>query len=198
MAILKLKLAGEEATLAISTAEVVQGQYGEQVKFSVDNGDVLYVPLDSVRRQIDRCGVGEIDELSGRTLHFSRAAGKNGVVFWNIDKARPDDVRTPKSNGNGHTNGALLPYETSDEGEYETGGPPPTPAKAAPRAIPAPTPEAATEDKFAALCEKYDECAKHIVTVIVPAMRKNDIPVDCQGVFAGIATLLIARRQEKI
>ena len=46
MGIIKLQNAGESLTATVTKAERVQGQYGEQVKFTLPDGD-LYVPLDS-------------------------------------------------------------------------------------------------------------------------------------------------------
>ncbi len=116
MAIIKLKNEGDEATLDIVKAESVAGEYGQQVRFDIKGGDTLYVPESSVLRQLDRCKVADISELSGRTIHFFRAPNskKGGSPFWNIDAARPEDVRTPPSNGNTKT--APKPYVQEEVG----------------------------------------------------------------------------------
>ncbi len=195
--ILRLKEPGDTATLTITGCELVQGEYGPQIKFDADNGDTIYVPQSSVDRQVDRMGVGDYADCVGKTLTFFRAPNHKpgGKPWWNIDQARTEDVRTPRTNGNG---AKLLPYETGDE-DYlqETGGPPQaTQAKAAPR--PAVADAIDATDKFAALCEKYDECAKHIVTVIVPAMTNHGITMDASATVAAIATLYISRNQAKV
>jgi hypothetical protein len=99
MSILKIQEAGEELTLELTAAEIVEGNFGQQVKFEDKNGDVLYVPLSSVERQLDRCGVAEVSDLTGKSIHFSRAASNKpgGKPFWNLDKARNGDA--VKTNG---------------------------------------------------------------------------------------------------
>lgn len=103
MTLLKLKNAGDEATLEIASVEIVTGEFGQDVKFDTANGDTLYVPESSVLRQLDRTGVAEIADLSGKTLRFHRAENKKkgGKPFWDIDLARPGDLKPSGANGNG-------------------------------------------------------------------------------------------------
>jgi hypothetical protein len=185
MAILSLKKAGEEATLDITNAEQVQGQYGEQVKFTTDTNDILFVPLSSVQRQLDRCGVAEVEELSGKSLHFSRSQAKNGTtVYWNIDKAREGDTKTaPKANGKPVVAQALSQNEhyvgTLPGDEVETGGPP-------------------TETSgFDTVVEKYAECFNEAAGFAQRA-KTLGIPVDLAGISAVAATLFIARNQARV
>ncbi len=197
MGILKLKEAGDTATLVITACEKVEGEYGMQVKFDADNGDVIYVPQSSVDRQMDRMGVADYASCVGKTLTFFRAPNHKpgGKPFWNIDKARAEDVRTPRTNGNG---AKLLPYETGDE-DYlqETGGPPQaTQAKAAPRPAVAEAIEAT--DKFKELADRYDECVGHVVKELRPAFEHYKIELDGQTIAAMAATLFIARNQARV
>lgn len=192
--ILRLKNDGDEATLNISTAAVVQGQYGEQVKFDTGEGDTLYVPIDSVRRQLDRTGVAEIEDLSGKTLHFGRVAGKNGVIFWNIDGARPQDVPGvhPKTNGKPvvaqqpdppkkNPNAKTVPGGT-DDSEY---------ADSLVEEEKEPTP-------FDALCAKYRECFSEAVSVSALATTALNLEVSSEALAAMAATLFIARNQKSV
>jgi hypothetical protein len=93
VSILKLKEVGDEAYMTVEDAEVVEGQYGQQFKFS-GGGDDLYLPYDSALRQFDRLGLTEHGEpnlgaIKGQTLHFSRtASSKPGAKpYWNINAA---------------------------------------------------------------------------------------------------------------
>ena len=107
MTILKLPNAGDNAHLTITACEVVQGTYGEQVKFDAANGDTLYVPKESAVRQLLRCGydsgvndetgkpVPHYGDVVGDTLLFSRDANpKPGAKpFWSITVSSPGDAR---------------------------------------------------------------------------------------------------------
>lgn len=100
MSILKLLDVGAAATLNVVKCEQVEGEYGEQVKFTADTGDILYLPMTSATRQLERCrladGTGILyDEVAGTTLHFSRTASNkpNGKPYWNIDLATPAEAR---------------------------------------------------------------------------------------------------------
>lgn len=172
MAILKLKDAGDEATLDIVTAAVIQGEYGMQVQFDANTGDTLYVPLSSVERQLDRCGVATVEELSGRTLHFFRAPNHKpgGKPFWNIDSAKPGDV--VKTNGNG-----------KPAAQYET-----------PARLPGEDDE---PNGFDLLLKKYTECVSESVG-LAQRIAKAGIAVDGSAVSAMAATLFIARRDAKV
>lgn len=179
MAILKLKEAGEEATLDIVTAEVIEGQYGKQVRFDANTGDVLYVPLGSVERQLDRCGVGEVEALSGKTIHFSRAANSKpgSAPFWNMDRAKEGDVvKKPVSNGKSL---------------------PPTAQKLADSYVDKPLPGEEEESGFDALLKKYTECVSEAVG-LAQRIGKAGIPVDGSAVSSMAATLFIARKDARV
>lgn len=113
MSILKLSEAGQSATLEITGCELVEGQYGEQVKF-VAGEDILFLPRASADRQLERIGfVGiaseEYDGIVGQTLEFSRtASSKPGAKpFWNINpvkKAAPVKVPSNKVPAPSHSN----------------------------------------------------------------------------------------------
>lgn len=172
--------------LEIVNVETVKGDLGEQVKFEDRSGDILFVPSASVTRQLDRCGVGEIDDLRGKTIYFSRSAslGKNGKPYWNLDKAKPDDPR--------HTNGKppvangqkLLPNESGDEGYLD--------AVVAQESAPA-----KSDGGFDVVLAKYGECFTEALGFATRA-QKAGIPVDLSGVSAVSSTLFIERNRARV
>lgn len=86
MSILKLPHAGDTATLTITHAEEVQGKWGQQVAFHAGE-DVLFLPLDSAIRQLQRLGLTDLGALAGHALTFSRTANSknpDAAPFWNI------------------------------------------------------------------------------------------------------------------
>ena len=98
MAILKLKAAGDTATLHIVKCEVVEGSFGEQVKFTAANGDQLFLPRDSADRQLARQGFADgeavlYSDVDGTTLVFSRDPNKKpgAAPYWSITRVVPSD-----------------------------------------------------------------------------------------------------------
>lgn len=174
MTIIRLQEAGEEITLDLVGAEIVQGNFGEQVKFDSNTGDTLYVPLNSVVRQLDRCGVAEVSELSGRTIHFSRAANsKPGAKpYWNLDKAREGDV--VKKNGNGKP----AAKQVSD---YET-----------PIKLPG------EDEAFDNIINRYGECLVTAQREIVPTLKKGGYEVTTADLLAATATIFIERNKKNV
>jgi hypothetical protein len=187
MAILKLAEPGSSLTMEVADVEVVSGDFGKQVMFENDSGDVLYVPESSVTRQLDRVGVAEIEDLRGRAVHFSRSTtmSKAGKPFWNLDKATKDDLATktaPKTNGKPVVASALSQNEHNvgwlPGDEVETGSPPASP-------------------QFDGLLERYGECLTEAAG-FGQRINKLGIPVDGSAVAAIAATLFIARNQARI
>ena len=96
MGILKLQNAGESLTATVTKAERVQGQYGEQVKFTLPDGD-LYVPLDSALRQLERIPLA-VEECQGETLVFARDPNNSrpgAKPYWAIRLAGAADRAAP-------------------------------------------------------------------------------------------------------
>ena len=101
MSILKLKAAGEKATLTIAKCEVVDGQFGQQIRFTANNGDILYIGKDSADPPLVRLGFGDgdgvhYDEVVGHSIHFSRVANtkKPGAApWWDLELATPADLK---------------------------------------------------------------------------------------------------------
>ena len=96
MGILKLQNAGESLTATVTKAERVQGQYGEQVKFTLPDGD-LYVPLDSALRQLERIPLA-VEECQGETLVFARDPNNSrpgAKPYWGIRLAGAADRAAP-------------------------------------------------------------------------------------------------------
>jgi hypothetical protein len=80
----------------VLTAERVKGQYGEQVKFGFEQGD-LYVPLDSALRQLERIPIA-IEECAGETLTFSRDPNNSrpgAKPYWGIKVASVVEKSAP-------------------------------------------------------------------------------------------------------
>lgn len=96
MAILKLPDAGNTATLHVTRCEVVEGRFGEQIKFTATNGDLLFLPRESADRQLGRIGFATEEgdailysDVDGNTLVFSRDANtkKPGAApYWSITR----------------------------------------------------------------------------------------------------------------
>lgn len=130
MSILKLKEAGESHTMTVTGCEQVKGQYGEQVKFDGDDGNTIFLPLESATRQLDRIGL-DAETAVGERLTFSRDANpkKGSSPYWGITPAKaapaPSKRIPPPSGAPPQGSGKLLPF---DEG-YEATQPglPPNP-----------------------------------------------------------------------
>ena len=107
MGIIKLQNAGESLTATVTKAERVQGQYGEQVRFTLPEGD-LYIPLDSALRQLERIPIA-IEECVGETLVFARDPNNSrpgAKPYWGIrlaggaDKAQQPSKRLSYAEAN--------------------------------------------------------------------------------------------------
>jgi hypothetical protein len=175
MAILKLAEPGSSLTMEVADVEVVSGDFGKQVMFENDSGDVLYVPESSVTRQLDRVGVAEIEDLRGRAVHFSRSTtmSKAGKPFWNLDKATKDDLATktaPKTNGKPVVASALSQNEHNvgwlPGDEVETGAPP------------------ATNGKLGALRTTHARCFREVIENYVPVAAKAGLEISLEGASA--------------
>jgi hypothetical protein len=188
VAILKIKNPGDEATLGIAELEIVPStdpKMGNQVKFTTLTGDTLYVGESSVLRQLDRCGVAEIADLAGKTIHFSRAANKNPAFppYWDLDKARPEDVATPKPNGK--------PVTTSKRAEGITAGTLPGDEAALPILL-----AEGDADPWAVIVKKQRQCiaeAKHDLLALKAAGLSAE---EIRAIFAQASTLLIERSKK--
>jgi hypothetical protein len=96
VAVIKLQEEGQTLTAVVLTAERVKGQYGEQVKFGFEQGD-LYVPLDSALRQLERIPIA-IEECAGETLTFSRDPNNSrpgAKPYWGIKVASVVEKAAP-------------------------------------------------------------------------------------------------------
>lgn len=91
MAIIKLAHAGDAATWKVTGCETVAGKFGSQVKFTADNGDVLFISAETAERQLTRCGL-TTETAVGETLTFSRQANTKtpgAAPYWSIEVAGP-------------------------------------------------------------------------------------------------------------
>jgi hypothetical protein len=89
MSIIKIAEEGQSHTMTVTECEAVQGQYGEQVKFS-DGADTIYLPKDSADRQLGRLTL-DYETVVGATITFSRDHNpkKGAKPFWGISWAAP-------------------------------------------------------------------------------------------------------------
>lgn len=91
MAIIKLANAGDAATWKVTDCETVAGKFGSQVKFTAENGDVLFISAETAERQLNRCGL-TTETAIGETLTFSRQANTKtpgAAPYWSIEVAGP-------------------------------------------------------------------------------------------------------------
>jgi hypothetical protein len=95
MGIIKLVEAGDSLTAIVTKAERVKGNYGEQVRFTMTDGD-LYVPLDSALRQLERIPL-DIEGCVGEMLTFSRDPNSKpgSKPYWGIRVANAAERSTP-------------------------------------------------------------------------------------------------------
>lgn len=91
MAIIKLANAGDAVTWKVTDCETVAGKFGSQVKFTAENGDVLFISAETAERQLNRCGL-TTETAIGETLTFSRQANTKtpgAAPYWSIEVAGP-------------------------------------------------------------------------------------------------------------
>jgi hypothetical protein len=97
--IIKMPAEGDAVTMHVVKCEVVEGQFGEQVKFTDTRGDALFLPRASADRQLSRIGFADEEmvlygDVDGNTLAFVRAHNDKmpAKPFWNIERVSPDDA----------------------------------------------------------------------------------------------------------
>lgn len=124
MSIIKLQNAGESVTWTIRKAEVVAGQFGQQVKFENENGDLLFLPHDSASRQLARIPL-EVVDCVGETLVISRDPNpKAGAKpYWGIRLAgaaekQPPSKRLPPPEKQGIAMGRVPAMDDFPDEEY--------------------------------------------------------------------------------
>ena len=96
MAILKLPNVNDTHTGHVSACEQVEGNFGPQVKFGFEGGDLLFLPADSAHRQLLHAGFADVGEdgharadlhgVAGNTLAFFRSPNKKAgsAPYWNV------------------------------------------------------------------------------------------------------------------
>jgi hypothetical protein len=136
MAILKLENEGDTMTARIKQAETTAGKFGPQIKFEMENGDVLYISEPTAMRQLARIPL-EVGECAGETLVFSRDHNPNGKPYWGIKVASAADKAPPSkrlsyaeaAKPSGPSKGSLpfdeesFPPPTDDDNPYNEPGP---------------------------------------------------------------------------
>ena len=96
MAILKLPNVNDTHTGHVSACEQVEGNFGPQVKFGFEGGDLLFLPADTAHRQLLYAGFSDVGEdghpradlhaVAGNTLAFFRSPNKKAgaAPYWNV------------------------------------------------------------------------------------------------------------------
>lgn len=188
MGIIKLQNEGETLTMTVAGCEAVAGQYGEQVKFTAVEGDVLYLPKSSADNQLERIGL-TYAECIGNRLTFSRDPNKKpgAKPYWGINvapPAQPESRRIPPPSGappQGVSRGSL-PFD-DDPGPQDPDEPL--------YREPAPTPRE-TREKVAGVSERetaYLACFDRVVAHVTRIAKAHGLPVDasaCQAITFSI------------
>ena len=97
--IIKMPDEGDTVTMHVAKCEVVEGKFGEQIKFTDTRGDALCIARASADRQLGRCGFvdGEMviyGDVDGNTLVFSRDHNKSmpSKPYWGIERVVQEDT----------------------------------------------------------------------------------------------------------
>lgn len=136
MSILKLD-PGTKVTMAVKSAEQVEGKFGPQIKFAgttFDDPDAaIFLNVDPAFRQLDRIGFS-VSSVIGQTVEFERVE-KNGTKFTNINRTKNRDgtasapdaaayAPTPKPAApnakQAYSAGGPLPWEHEETGAAPT------------------------------------------------------------------------------
>ena len=209
MTIIKLPNAGDNAHLTITGCEVVQGTYGEQVKFDAANGDTLYVPKESAVRQLLRCGYdgGNDDETGkpvpnygdvvGDTLMFSRDANpKPGAKpFWSITVSSPGDAHPVAPSKRLTQAAAQKPALEEDDGYGPIDETPKTASLLDRMTALTGGP---TDNERARLTAAYFQLWRDVATEQTAVSKNLDLPVDGTSVQAATATIWITFSQKGV
>ena len=128
MSIIKLQNEGETLTMDVAGCEQVEGQFGEQVKFTAENGDVLYLPKTSADNQLDRLNLSYA-ECIGNRLTFSRDKNKKAGAkpYWGINVAGPHKAPSPRVTSPYADGAKPQPFDEPTRAEVGMSGPPNAP-----------------------------------------------------------------------
>lgn len=184
--IIKLPNEGDSLTMKVAACEVVQGQYGEQVKFTGSTSDILFLPKDSADRQLQRIPL-DYEECVGNTLTFSRdhnpKAGAKpfwGIALYQGASPAPTKRLTPEQAASAKPHaGPIMPFDADpdDPGPMDPWDDPKerhadAPKKAAPARTPLPSaPQSTIEADYIALFERVCEAQARIAA-------EHQIPMD--------------------
>lgn len=186
MSIIKL-IPGQRIAFGVGGTEIVEGNYGPQIKFSGatpdDGSAVLFLNVEPATRQLERIGL-TVDSVVGQKLEIERVE-KNGTKYTNIYKANsgnahmaapvqakpaaPSNAKQPLSSG------GPLPWE-----QEETGAPPA---------------DAFPHEKLDHLFRVYSIIEDHVLATSVQKFTKAQVGSSPESVAAQIATLLIAAQK---
>ncbi len=101
--IIKMPDEGDTITMHVAKCEVVEGKFGEQVKFTDTRGDALFISRASADRQLSRIGFCDEEavlygDVDGNTLVFSRDHNKQmpAKPYWGIARVVAADDATKR------------------------------------------------------------------------------------------------------
>ncbi len=194
MPIVKLTQEGDSLTMQVKDCEPVKGNFGEQVKFTATNGDILFLPKDSADRQLERCQLDYATAI-GETLTFSRDKNKKpgAAPFWGITVANVRDANPAPSKRIAPPSGAppqrkALPFD-------EEVPLPPDPDEPLYREEPKRTPREAREaetgisDRERAYLATWRRVARDLAIVC----QNEGIPLDASAVQAATFSVFNSR-----
>lgn len=97
--IIKMPATGDTLTMHCVKCEVVEGRFGEQVKFTNTRGDALFLPRATADRQLGRIGFADAEmvlysDVDGQTLVFSRDPNDKmpDKPYWGIARVVHEDT----------------------------------------------------------------------------------------------------------
>ena len=86
MAILKLPNVNDTHTAHVTSCEQVEGNFGPQVKFGFEGGDLLFLPADSAHRQLLHAGFADVGEDGHARANLHAVVGNTVTVFRTPNK----------------------------------------------------------------------------------------------------------------
>lgn len=181
MSIVKLE-PGQNILFDIASLDEVEGKFGAQYKITDRRGDVLFLNVDTVVKQLGRIGFTPQTAV-GQTLEFERIE-KNGTKYTNINKPGAAKLAAaPKANVKQElSSGPHIAGMDDEPAVYaETGAPPSVES-------------GSVYPRLQKLFDVYDVCFDHVLTNVAPRLTASDIGSSPESVAAMTATLYISAK----
>lgn len=183
----QVKEVGDEWIAKLASAEIVEGNFGEQAKFTDENGDVLYMPLTSAENQLKR--------LEGATIESIQEAIESGGVVWLKFYREPNTTR----GGKPYWAISRVGQRTATKAPPATRTPPAT--DRASQSPPAATAAKAEPAKLTVpIFEAYKLILAAVLDEVAPMLEaygnEREIPVTMADILSATATLMIRTEKE--